>query len=174
MKNKERKIQVNKQIINIYHAPTGRSYTCLCFYTNVFAEDCRQYVIESFQAYSVNPQLRLCSKIDKVVDDMIREKISVPYAFRMRLESRHCTERKTMHFKFRFLDETCMQCNVFLKGLSDDDKQILSEYDDIDFVVIYEGILGARQETGADDKGGFCGPKPQVPFLADGACPVCS
>ena len=58
--------------------------------------------------------------------------------------------------------------------LSDDDKQILSEYDDIDFVVIYEGILGARQETGADDKGGFCGPKPQVPFLADGACPVCS
>ena len=60
---------------------------------------------------------------------------------------------------------------VLLKGLSDDIKEVISE-ENIDFVVIYEGVQGSRKDIDTDDKDGFCGSQPQVPFLADGACPV--
>ena len=50
-------------------------------------------------------------------------------------------------------------------------KEALSD-ERIDFAVLYEGIQGSQQDTDTDDKDGFCGSQPQVPFLADGACPV--
>ena len=101
----------------------------------------------------------------------IREKINIPHKFRMRLESRHCVESRIIYFRFRVLDKACLQCNVFLKGLSEEMKEALSD-ERIDFAVIYEGIQGSQQDTDTDDKDGFCGSQPQVPFLADGACPV--
>ena len=66
--------------------------------------------------YSVNPNLRFHSRIDKIIDDVIREKINIPHKFRMRLESRHCVESRIIYFQFRVLDKACLQCNVFLKG----------------------------------------------------------
>ena len=110
-------------------------------------------------------------EIDKIIDDVIREKINIPHKFRMRLESRHCVESRIIYFRFRVLDKACLQCNVFLKGLSEEMKEALSD-ERIDFAVIYEGIQGSQQDTDTDDKDGFCGSQPQVPFLADGACPV--
>ena len=91
--------------------------------------------------------------------------------FRMRLESRHCIESRIIYFRFRVLDKSCLQCNVFLRGLSDEMKEALSD-ERIDFAVLYEGIQGSQQDTDTDDKDGFCGSQPQVPFLADGTCPV--
>ena len=162
---------MNKKEIDIYHAPTKRKYVCLCLNTDVFAEDCRKNILDCFADYSVNPDLRLYSRIDKIIDDVVREKIKNPYKFRMRLESRHSLNDKIVYFHFRVLDNACLQCNVFLKGLSDEIKEAVSD-EKIDFVVLYEGTQGSRQDTDTDDKDGFCGSQPQVPFLADGACPV--
>ena len=128
-------------------------------------------MLDCFLDYSVNPNLRFHSRIDKIIDDVIREKINIPHKFRMRLESRHCVESRIIYFRFRVLDKACLQCNVFLKGLSEEMKEALSD-ERIDFAVIYEGIQGSQQDTDTDDKDGFCGSQPQVPFLADGACPL--
>ena len=57
------------------------------------------------------------------------------------------------------------------EDISEEMKEALSD-ERIDFAVIYEGIQGSQQDTDTDDKDGFCGSQPQVPFLADGACPV--
>ncbi|WP_243872523.1 hypothetical protein [Blautia wexlerae] len=162
---------MNKDTLNIYHAPTEKNYLCLCLNTDIFTADCRKYMLDCFLNYSVNPNLRFHSRIDKIIDDIIREKINIPHKFRMRLESRHCIESRIIYFRFRVLDKSCLQCNVFLKGLSDEMKEALSD-ERIDFAVLYEGIQGSQQDTDTDDKDGFCGSQPQVPFLADGACPV--
>ena len=82
------------------------------------------------------------------------EKINIPHKFRMRLESRHCVESRIIYFRFRVLDKACLQCNVFLKGLSEEMKEALSD-ERIDFAVIYEGIQGSQQDTDTDDKDGF-------------------
>ncbi|MDB8719881.1 hypothetical protein [Mediterraneibacter gnavus] len=162
---------MNKDTLNIYHAPTEKNYLCLCLNTDIFTADCRKYMLDCFLNYSVNPNLRFHSRIDKIIDDVIREKINIPHKFRMRLESRHCIESRVIYFRFRVLDKSCLQCNVFLKGLSDEMKEALSD-ERIDFAVLYEGIQGSQQDIDTDDKDGFCGSQPQVPFLADGACPV--
>ena len=128
-------------------------------------------MLDCFLDYSVNPNLRFHSRIDKIIDDVIREKINIPHKFRMRLESRHCGESRIIYFRFRVLDKACLQCNVFLKGLSEEMKEALSD-ERIDFAVIYEGIQGSQQDTDTDDKDGFCCSQPQVPFFADVACPV--
>lgn len=96
-------------------------------------------MLDCFLDYSVNPNLRFHSRIDKIIDDVIREKINIPHKFRMRLESRHCVESRIIYFRFRVLDKACLQCNVFLKGLSEEMKEALSD-ERIDFAVIYEGI----------------------------------
>ena len=104
-------------------------------------------MLDCFLNYSVNPNLRFHSRIDKIIDDVIREKINIPHKFRMRLESRHCIESRIIYFRFRVLDKSCLQCNVFLKGLSDEMKEALSD-ERIDFAVLYEGIrftAGHRQ-----------------------------
>ena len=162
---------MDKQKLIIYHAPTEKNYICLCLNTDVFMEDCRKYMLDCFLGYSVNPNLRFHSRIDKIIDDFIFERIKIPYKFRMRLENRHCVESRIIYFQFRVIDKDCLQCNVLLKGLSDDIKEVISE-ENIDFVVIYEGVQGSRKDIDTDDKDGFCGSQPQVPFLADGACPV--
>ena len=108
-------------------------------------------MLDCFLDYSVNPNLRFHSRIDKIIDDVIREKINIPHKFRMRLESRHCVESRIIYFRFRVLDKACLQCNVFLKGLSEEMKEALSD-ERIDFAVIYEGIQGSQQDTDTDDK----------------------
>ena len=113
-------------------------------------------MLDCFLNYSVNPNLRFHSRIDKIIDDVIREKINIPHKFRMRLESRHCIESRIIYFRFRVLDKSCLQCNVFLKGLSDEMKEALSD-ERIDFAVLYEGIQGSQQDTDTDDKDGICG-----------------
>lgn len=107
-------------------------------------------MLDCFLDYSVNPNLRFHSRIDKIIDDVIREKINIPHKFRMRLESRHCVESRIIYFRFRVLDKACLQCNVFLKGLSEEMKEALSD-ERIDFAVIYEGIQGSQQDTDTDD-----------------------
>ena len=84
-------------------------------------------MLDCFLDYSVNPNLRFHSRIDKIIDDVIREKINIPHKFRMRLESRHCVESRIIYFRFRVLDKACLQCNVFLKGLSEEMKEALSD-----------------------------------------------
>jgi len=106
-------------------------------------------MLDCFLDYSVNPNLRFHSRIDKIIDDVIREKINIPHKFRMRLESRHCVESRIIYFRFRVLDKACLQCNVFLKGLSEEMKEALSD-ERIDFAVIYEGIQGSQQDTDTD------------------------
>ena len=91
-------------------------------------------MLDCFLDYSVNPNLRFHSRIDKIIDDVIREKINIPHKFRMRLESRHCVESRIIYFRFRVLDKACLQCNVFLKGLSEEMKEALSD-ERIDFAV---------------------------------------
>ena len=132
---------MNKDTLNIYHAHTEKNYLCLCLNTDIFTADCRKYMLDCFLNYSVNPNLRFHSRIDKIIDDVIREKINIPHKFRMRLESRHCIESRIIYFRFRVLDKSCLQCNVFLKGLSDEMKEALSD-ERIDFAVLYEGIQG--------------------------------
>jgi LPXTG-motif cell wall-anchored protein len=83
-------------------------------------------MLDCFLDYSVNPNLRFHSRIDKIIDDVIREKINIPHKFRMRLESRHCVESRIIYFRFRVLDKACLQCNVFLKGLSEEMKVEIS------------------------------------------------
>ena len=102
-------------------------------------------MLDCFLNYSVNPNLRFHSRIDKIIDDVIREKINIPHKFRMRLESRHCIESRIIYFRFRVLDKSCLQCNVFLRGLSDEMKEALSD-ERIDFAVLYEGIQGLMLE----------------------------
>ena len=97
-------------------------------------------MLDCFLDYSVNPNLRFHSRIDKIIDDVIREKINIPHKFRMRLESRHCVESRIIYFRFRVLDKACLQCNVFLKGLSEEMKEALSD-ERIDFAVIYDFAL---------------------------------
>ena len=70
-------------------------------------------MLDCFLNYSVNPNLRFHSRIDKIIDDVIREKINIPHKFRMRLESRHCIESRIIYFRFRVLDKSCLQCNVW-------------------------------------------------------------
>ncbi|HHI5804467.1 TPA: hypothetical protein ACP6IO_002669 [Clostridioides difficile] len=107
--------------------------------TDVFTADCRKYILDCFLDYSVNPNLRLHSRIDKIIDDVVREKIKIPHKFRMRLENRHCVESRIIYFQFLVLDKACLQCNAFLKRLSDEMKEVLSDKN-IDFAVIYDGI----------------------------------
>ena len=62
-------------------------------------------MLDCFLNYSVNPNLRFHSRIDKIIDDVIREKINIPHKFRMRLESRHCIESRIIYFRFRVLKD---------------------------------------------------------------------
>ncbi|MFR1350724.1 MAG: hypothetical protein ACLSAQ_13540, partial [[Eubacterium] siraeum] len=66
---------MNKDTLNVYHAPTEKNYLCLCLNTDIFTTDCRKYMLDCFLDYSVNPNLRFHSRIDKIIDDVIREKI---------------------------------------------------------------------------------------------------
>ncbi|MFQ8922887.1 MAG: hypothetical protein ACLR60_13410 [Clostridium paraputrificum] len=145
---------MNKKILNVYHAPTEKNYVCLCFNTDIFTADCKKYIVDCFLDYSVNPNLRFHSRIDKIIDDVIHEKIKIPHKFRMRLENRHCIESKIIYFQFRVLDKACLQWNVFIKGLSEEMKDAISDKN-IDLAVIYEGVQGSRQDIDTDDKGGF-------------------
>ena len=65
-------------------------------------------MLDCFLNYSVNPNLRFHSRIDKIIDDVIREKINIPHKFRMRLESRHCIEsRITVSYTHLTLPTIC-------------------------------------------------------------------
>lgn len=161
---------MNKRKIEIYHAPTEKNYICLCLNTNKFTADCGEYMIDRFINYSVNPDKRFYSRVDKLIDDIIRGTIKVPHKYKMRLESRHCIENRPIHFNFHMLDKACLQCNVFLNELSDEARQACAD-PDIDFAILYLGVQGVKRDSATDANGGFCGPQPQVPLLADGACP---
>ena len=38
-------------------------------------------MLDCFLDYSVNPNLRFHSRIDKIIDDVIREKINIPHMY---------------------------------------------------------------------------------------------
>ena len=89
---------MNKQTIEIYHAPTENSFICLCLNTDKFKADCEEYIIDRFVGYSVNPEKRFYARVDKLMDDIIRGTVKVPHKYRMRLESRHCVEQRLIYF----------------------------------------------------------------------------
>lgn len=134
---------LNKQTIEIYHAPTENSFICLCLNTDKFTADCEEYIIDRFVGYSVNPDKRFYARVDKLMDDIIRGTVKVPHKYRMRLESRHCVEQRPIYFNFHILDKACLQCNVFFDGLSREEKEVFTSTD-IDFAIIYGGVQGAK------------------------------
>ena len=162
---------MDKHILEVCHAPTDRIYQCLCLNREQFTEDCRAYILDRFADFSVNPDLRFYSRIDKLIDDISHDKLELPYKFKMRMESRHTHENRPVLFTFCIAGSDCLQCNVFLHGLSEEMHKTCMD-NRIDFVVIYNGVQGVKQEDGMTAKGGFCGIQPQVPSLAGGACPA--
>lgn len=162
---------MDKNTLSIYHAPTDKTYQCLCLFRKQFTADCEKYIIDRFVDFSVNPDIRFYSRIDKLVDDIVCEKRTLPHKFRMRMESRHTYEKRPVMFSFRIIDNTCLQCGVFLNGLTEVEQKLCASTE-FDFVIIYKGIEGAKQEDDTTAKDGFCGLKPQVPSLAGGACPA--
>lgn len=152
--------------LEVYHTPTEKAVTCLCLNMAQFTSDCEESIISRYSRVTVNPKERFYSKIDKLVDEIIREVKKVPFKFRMRLESRHCINGRNILYAFEMLDRATLKS----ASLS---AEIIQECLEVafDFVIVYTGMLGVSV-TGIDGKGGFCGHKPQVPSLSDGACPV--
>lgn len=161
---------MNKTILRIYHAPTGKTYQCLCLFMEQFTADCEKYMIDEFINFSVNPDIRFYSRVDGLVNDIVCGKKTLPHKFRMRVDSRHTYEQRPLMFSFRIMDNTCFQCGVFLNSLPEKEKTACTDKE-IDFVIMYKGTEGIKN---GDDtaKDGFCGLKPQVPALVGGACPA--
>lgn len=82
--------------LEIYHTPTEKSVICLCLNTDQFTVDCEQYIIDRYRHFTVNPKVRFYSRIDKLIDEIIREVKKPPFTFRMRLEKRHSITSKNL------------------------------------------------------------------------------
>ena len=140
--------------LEIYHTPTEKSVICLCLNTDQFTVDCEQYIIDRYRHFTVNPKVRFYSRIDKLVDEIIREVKKPPFTFRMRLEKRHSITSKNILYEFQLFDRNSFKTD----GLSE---VIEQEYlrPEVDLVVIYTGIQG-ESKADTDDKGRFYGLKP--------------
>ena len=140
--------------LEIYHTPTEKSVICLCLNTDQFTVDCEQYIIDRYRHFTVNPKARFYSRIDKLIDEIIREVKKPPFTFRMRLEKRHSITSKNILYEFQLFDRNSFKTD----GLSE---VIEQEYlrPEVDLVVIYTGIQG-ESKADTDDKGRFYGLKP--------------
>ncbi|MEK4801345.1 hypothetical protein MHI02_07270 [Oceanobacillus sp. FSL K6-0118] len=138
--------------LEVYHTPTENCTLCLCINTDQFTVDCDQYIIDRYKGFTVNPKARFYSKIDKLIDEIIREVKKPPFKFRMRLDSRHSITSRNIHYRFQIFDRDSFKKDTLSEVILHE--QIEPE---IDFVVIYTGIQGLSK---TDDKGGFYGPKP--------------
>ena len=152
--------------LEVYHTPTEKAVICLCLNMAKFTSDCEDFIISRYSRYSVNPKERFYSKVDKLVDDIIRDVKKVPYKFRMRLEKRHCIDGRNILYAFEMFDRASFTCDDFPAKIQQECMEAPA-----DFVIVYVGML-PKPPTDTDGKGGFCGHKPQVPSLSDGACPV--
>lgn len=138
--------------LEVYHTPTEKCTLCLCLNTDQFTADCDQYIIDRYKNFTINPKKRFYSRIDTLIDEIIREVKKPPFQFRMRLESRHSITSSNILYKFQIFDRNSFKSDTL-------SEVIVQEYlePEIDFVIIYTGIQGRSK---ADDKGGFYGPKP--------------
>ena len=152
--------------LEVYHTPTEKVVICLCLNMAQFTSDCEEFIISRYSRYSVNPKERFYSKADKLVDEIIRGVKKVPFKFRMRLERRHCIEGRHVLYSFEMFDKTSFRCDNFPLEIQQECMEAPA-----DFVIIYVGMQ-PKPTTDTDGKDGFCGHKPQVPSLSDGACPV--
>lgn len=125
--------------MEIYHTPTDSCITCLCLNTDKFSLDCEKYIIGRYRTFSVNPKERFYARIDKLLDDIIREVKKVPITFRMRLESRHCIKSKNISFAFQMYDKDLSKCNDVIKRLTEEEKQTYFNMP-FDFVIVYTGV----------------------------------
>lgn len=138
--------------LEVYHTPTEMCTLCLCLHTDQFTVDCDHSIIDRYKDFTVNPKERFYSKIDKLIDEIIREVKKPPFTFRMRLESRHSKTSKNILYTFQLFDRDSFKDNTLSAGLAQ--AHVKPE---IDFVVVYTGI---QKESKADDKDGFYGLKP--------------
>ena len=130
-----------------------------------FTSDCDDFIISRYSRYSVNPKERFYSKVDKLVDEIIRDVKEVPFKFRMRLERRHCIDGRHVLYAFEMFDRALFNCEEIPEVIQQECMEAPA-----DFVIVYVGMQ-PKPTTDTDGKGGFCGHKPQVPSLSDGACP---
>lgn len=128
---------MDKKKLEIYHMPTEKSVICLCLNMAQFTSDCKAFTIDRYSKFTVNPEKRFYSKLDKLVDEVIREVRHSPFTFRMRLDSRHCISDKNIHYAFRFADKVTVNDEDFPEEIKR--KCIKCK---ADYVVVYAGVQG--------------------------------
>ncbi|MGO3170112.1 MAG: hypothetical protein ACTIJA_03575 [Bavariicoccus seileri] len=138
--------------LEVYHTPTDKCILCLCLNTDQFTADCDQYIIDRYKGFTVNPKERFYSRIDNLIDEIIREVKKPPFKFRMRLESRHSMTSRNIHYRFQMFDRDSFKRDTLSEVIIQEPLER-----EIDFVIIYTGIQGLIKP---DDKDGFYGLQP--------------
>ncbi|MEI3611457.1 hypothetical protein [Pseudogracilibacillus sp. SO30301A] len=138
--------------LEVCHTPTEKCTLCLCLHTDQFTIDCDQYIIDRYKDFTVNPKARFYSKIDKLIDEIIREVKKPPFQFRMRLDSRHSITNSNIYYQFQLFDRDSLKSDILSEVIVHEHLE-----PEVDFVVIYIGIQGGSK---ADDKDGFYGLQP--------------